>query len=163
MVRFVYIILMSILALSQSLSQNIEDYLELKVSVTSDTVYYGDSLLLNITFKNLTDKKCIFYPRARFVLEKNVEISAFGLDYDGTYVINNRNDLTFAQELFPNILYEMTYPVYIDSRYFSKGENLFYLCYIFKPHLSILFRHKYIKHGSLFGVLRSNQFTICIK
>lgn len=163
MVKIVFLILVSMLNLCKVYSQRIEDCLRLNISVVTDTVQYGDSLQLNVFFKNVTNNKYTFYPMARLVLEKKEQRKAFGVDYDKSYIVNSEIDLNFTQSLSPNAIYETKYSIFIDPGYFLKGENVFYLCYLFRPKWNVGFKRKYLKKSSLLGVLRSNMFIIYVK
>ena len=132
--------------------------MSLKISMKVDTVCYGDSIQLNVLFENVTNEEYLFYPKARFVLEKNYRQDFFGIECDKSYIINDTTDLRITENLLPNAIYRMNCKVYVNSKYFVKGENAFYLCYLFRPSFSAGFKRKYLS-----GVLRSNVFMIYVK
>lgn len=160
-----YYIVLLVLMLNcfQCYSQRIEECLSLKVSVEVDTVCYGDSVQLNVLFENITNEEYLFYPKARFVLEKSYQRKFFGAEYDKPYIINDTIDLRITQNILPDSIYEMNFKVYVNSKYFVKGENVLYLCYLFRPLLSAGFKRKYLEQKYLSGVLRSNIFMIYVK
>ena len=73
MVKFLVVIMVLILNCFQNYSQKIEECLSLKISMKVDTVCYGDSIQLNVLFENVTNEEYLFYPKARFVLEKIID------------------------------------------------------------------------------------------
>lgn len=158
MVKFLVVIMVLILNCFQNYSQKIEECLSLKISMKVDTVCYGDSIQLNVLFENVTNEEYLFYPKARFVLEKNYRQDFFCIECDKSYIINDTTDLRITENLLPNAIYRMNCKVYVNSKYFVKGENAFYLCYLFRPSFSAGFKRKYLS-----GVLRSNVFMIYVK
>ncbi|WP_075965993.1 hypothetical protein [Parabacteroides massiliensis] len=163
MVKIELVILISIINLFSCFSRKIDNYLKLTVSAMSDTVSYGDSLQLDIIFENISDKECLFYPKANLILENNDIIEILGIDDNRFYEINNVIDLTFIQKIPPKHRYKMTYFISVDSLYLSKGENTLFLSYIFRRKYSDKFKYKYVNKRSLYGRLKSNLFMLYVE
>ena len=88
----------------QNYSQKIEECLSLKISMKVDTVCYGDSIQLNVLFENVTNEEYLFYPKARFVLEKIIDNIFLGIECDKSYIINDTTDLRITENLLHNAI-----------------------------------------------------------
>lgn len=156
MVRLVSYIM--ILLFTQSISVNnvsrsIEEYIELSVELSRDTICIDNSFTLTVVFKNKTYNNVSFYPKAVLSIVR----PSGGFEYD-SYFLNKVLDLRHHCEIAPNESHKETYEVYAKSPVFRKGENhlhLYYLCKEQKGNLR--------KYNKLYGSLESKEFKVFIK
>lgn len=133
--------------------KKIDNYLELELRFTSDTVKIGEEVELNVVFKNKTDTALQFYPKAVIYITK--PFVAFGID--SAYPISDTLDITKTAEIKPRATYIYTYNVLINEKFFKIGENPLVLHYRCKE-----LKGKYKAYNKLCGSLNSHEIRLIV-
>ena len=135
-------------------TQEIDNYLKLVFSFSSDTVRIGDRVKLNVLFINKTDSAAQFYPKSVIYLTK--PFVAFGID--NAIPINDTLDLRKTVKINPKETYIETWDILINKDFFVVGIN----------QLTLYFRcnerkRKDKKSNLLYGSLKSNEFNLFVQ
>jgi hypothetical protein len=133
---------------------SIKHYVSLSIQFDRDTINMGDSLILNIEFRNKTTKDIEFYPECfQFLTQPSV---VFGRDK--SLVINEVSDLTKLISLPPNGIYAQKVILKSDNTFLDFGINsicLYYRCPTLKGKTDK-------KYNKLCGLLKSNVVDLYV-
>jgi len=133
--------------------KEINNFLELELRFTMDTVKIGETVELNMIFRNKTDTTLQFYPKA--VIHITKPFVAFGIDC--AYLINDTLDITKIAEIKPRAVCIYTYNVLVNEKFFKIGENsltLNYRCNELKGKDKV--------YNKLCGTLNSNEIRLIV-
>lgn len=134
---------------------NISNYVCLQVHTQSDTIFFGDTLTITVSFINKTDSFYYFHPDALLSLERK-------LDYFGSEVyfefLSEYSDADNIVLLNPHGIYSRIYHLKVKKYVFIKGENKMFVKYFLRP------QNKYRSdYPILYGWLLSHYFYIYVK
>jgi len=153
----------------QKSSKKIDDYLELSIELSEDTVSMGDEIDITVIFKNKTDSVVSFYPNS--ILYIINPIDDCGLE---NYMLNSFADLRYFSILHAKGIYTKKYKILIHPETFQLGSNIFHLYYInsekLRKELPKLSKRKLSElnlegvnlDDKLFGTLESDEFEIYV-
>jgi hypothetical protein len=99
--------------------KNIDDFLKLEFSFKMDTVRIGETVEINVIFKNKTDKMFQFYPNASLYITK--PFVAFGVDF--AFPVCDTLDFTKTDVIKPRAINFYRYDILINKNFFKLGDN----------------------------------------
>lgn len=112
---------------------NLDNKIELNASFSSDSLFMGDSLKLNLHFRNNTNNNFSLYPKAIIGLVHNhKEFITYDKPERIVYKLNDICDYDGVVVLKPGERFEYRYSIKVDNNFFYKGENdilIFYHLY----------------------------------
>ncbi|MFV0267953.1 MAG: hypothetical protein ACK5HT_12540 [Draconibacterium sp.] len=153
LVSYIMIVLFTQNVSVNNASSSIDEYIELSVELSRDTICIDSSFTLTVIFKNKTDSCLSFYPKAIL----SVVRPSGGFEYD-SYFLNKVLDLRQEHEIAPYAIHKETFNVYAKLPTFRKGENRLCLHYLCKKQ-----KGKFKKYNKLYGSLVSKEFKVFIK
>lgn len=115
--------------------RDINQYMDIELQLSSDTVKEGDSLTVNVLFKNKTDTLLEFYPKSFMFLAKPfIAFDAYQKEY-ASYILNDTLDFGFTAKIKARSIFVYVFKVKVNSLFFGKGNNtmhLYYSCPVMK-------------------------------
>ena len=113
--------------------EEIKDYLEMELSFSAYTVKHGESLYVNVLYRNKTDSLLLFYPKAVIRLTRSFVgfVNFVDLEYE-SYWVHDLLDATFCVEIEAKSTYLQTFEISINSPFFIEGDNRLTLAYVCK-------------------------------
>lgn len=164
MVMKVLVILLAILQGGLTNQNNLQrtvkpiEGIEFEIKLSNDTISYGDSLQIALSFKNTSQCPILFCPKARICIMHNYQ-SFVGYDSDkiSNLCLNTNMDPSSKIVLDPNTVYSDFYRVKIKEDFFNKGTNDLYIFYLLKVN-----KKKFDKDIAN-GYLESSALRIFIK
>jgi hypothetical protein len=137
MVRFILMLLLThLFLLCASQEKSHEKEIKLNASFSEDSVFIGDSLKLNLYYKNISNSDYILYPKAIIGLVRNMK--AF-ITYESpariSYQLNDICNYDSVIHLKPGEEFKNTFNIRVNRNFFYEGENsvLVYYHFLEKP------------------------------
>jgi|GEM_PF-5830129 len=143
---------------------NIEKFMELEVDLKNNgIVHLGDTLLIHISFKNVSDSIVCFYPKAYIYIKSFSEKHKLD-NHKYPYVICDYLALGRMSDILDSKVYmkksekhEITCPIIIDEKYFNLGLNMLECVYIFSQ------KDLVDQYPIVLGTLYSNTFMLHVE
>jgi hypothetical protein len=135
-------------------SPSIEPYLSLHIQFDKDTICMGDSLTLDIEFRNKTLEDVEFYP---YCFQKLSQPFANFETYE-SLILNNVADFTKLVKLSPDSIYKISIIIKPDSGLIHHRMNNIFMYY----HCPKLKGKKFKKYNKLYGFLKSNIVNLYV-
>ncbi|MDD4217021.1 MAG: hypothetical protein PHZ24_06775 [Bacteroidales bacterium] len=127
---------------------DIQDYLDFKVSFDTDTIKYGDSLEIQLTFINKTDDTISFYPKSFIQIndcEEQINFKYYRVMFLDVYEYEYKvkiNPLAEHSEIYNILIIDKPYYFekfdMITGEFFVIGNNKLCLYYIPRCHPILL-------------------------
>lgn len=139
---------------SQEPSDDIKDinhFLEFRAIFPSDTLRIGETVRIEVLFKNKSDSTIRLFPVAITVLTR-----IYGMEAE-IYPINIPYDYSKSIELKPKAIYSCSYFIQIEKSFFVLGENVFHITYTFCP------KGKNRIYSKMYGLLASPDILLVAK
>jgi hypothetical protein len=126
--------------------------LDLQVKFPSDTVRLGETIRIDVLYKNITDSTFYFFPIAPLSFFKHRGVGG------PIFPLNSSYDVTKCVELKPMSLYSYSLNVVIDESFFGPGMNTFVILYTFNKK-----KEDNMLYNVLYGHLESKKIELIVK
>jgi len=158
-ISFLFILFDNCSAAQKNLNNNnyrIGDYIDLQVKLSQDTISFGDTVFVFVTYYNKSDTSFYFHPDALLSLERELDGSfVFDLNFTFLCQYSNVNNLVLIK---PHGLYSKIYQVTIEKPWCVFGKNELYIVYQFRAS-----KEQKRNFEILYGRLISPHFEIYVK
>lgn len=131
--------------------KDINQFLELRVILPSDTLRIGETVRIEVLFKNKSDSTIHIFPVAPIAFTR-----IYGMEAE-IYPINMSYDYSKSIDLRPRAIYSYPYFIQIEKSFFVLGKNVFYATYTFCP------KGKNKIFSKLWGLLASPEIHLVIR
>jgi len=134
----------------------IGDYIDLQVKLSQDTISFGDTIFVTVSYYNKSDTSFYFHPDAVLSLDRELHGNfVFDLNFTFLSQYSNVNNLALIK---PHGLYSKTYKVVIEKPWCVSGENELFIVYQFRA-----IKEQKRDFEVLYGGLISPHFKIYVK
>ncbi|MGC9343435.1 MAG: hypothetical protein ACP5E3_12095 [Bacteroidales bacterium] len=141
-------------AFAQKEHRDIECFISMQATISTDTVNVGDTLWIKLELKNIFDRSVHIYPKGIIFLEMDSPV------YNNQDLIQISERITKKTEITVNPDETITniYPIVIKESNFKSGENIFKFNHITYP----FWLSKKDQSKKIFGKLTSNICTLYV-